>query len=128
MKRCGFTLIEILASILLIAVALIPIMIIVPQMIENSLNSERLTKVIFLAENKTEEVKRDAIYDFATSRDESATAFASPHGDYKYRVLDDEGTEIKVIQIQVWYDEDTDDILDSGEDSIVLDTKIADRG
>lgn len=128
MKRCGFTLIEVLASIALIAVALIPIMVIVPQMIENSLKSERLTKVIFLVENKTEEVKRDAIYDFSTSCDESVTAFTSPYGDYKYTVSDDEGTEIKVIQVQVWYDEDTDNILDSGEDSIVLDTKIADRG
>lgn len=124
----GFTLIEVLASIVLIAVALIPIMIIVSQIIENSLKSERLTKVIFLGESKIEEVKRDVINDFSTSRDESATAFASPYDDYKYTVADDEGTDIKVIQVQVWYDGDGDSALGSGEESITLDAKIADRG
>jgi len=124
----SFTLIEVLASITLTAVALVPIMVIVPQIIDNSLSSERITKVIFLGENKLEETKRDIINTFATSRDESATAFASPYGDYKYIVSDDEGTDIKVIQVQVWYDGDGDDILDSDEESITLDTKVTDRG
>ena len=128
MYKQGFTLIEVLASIVLIAVALIPIMMIVPQMIENSLNNEQLTKVIFLGESKIEEVKRDAINNFAASRDEAVTAFASPYGDYKYTVSDDEGAGIKVIQVRVWYDENGNNMRDSTEELITLDTKVTDRG
>lgn len=126
--RRGFTLIEVLAAVVLIAVALIPIMLIVPQMLGNSLKTERLTTVIFLGENKMEEVKRNVITAFAVSRDNPAAAFAAPYGGYKYTVSDDEGAAIKVIGVQAWYDEDGDNVLDSGEVSITIDTKIADRG
>ncbi len=124
----GFTLIEVLAAIVLIMLALIPIMVIVPRIIENSLNAQRLTTVIFLAESKMEEVKRDAINNFSASRDEAVTGFSSPYTDYKYTITDNEGTEIKAIQVQAWHDEDADNALDAIEQSITLDTKVADRG
>lgn len=128
MNKKSFTLIEVLASIVLLSGALIPLMVIVPQMIRNSLKSEQLTKVVFLAENKMEEVKCKTIDTFATSRDETVTAFSSPYGDYKYTVTDDEGADIKIIQVQTWYDENGDSVLDSGESSIIINTKVADRG
>lgn len=128
MNKHGWTLIEVLLSIVLIAAALIPIMIITSQMIESSLKTERFTTVIFLGEQKMEEVKRDAITNFTDSRDASAAAFPSPYGDYKYTVSDDEGLSIKVMRVQSWYDEDGDNILDAAEESITFDTKIADRG
>jgi len=124
----GFTIIEVLASIVLLATALIPIMVIVPQMIDNSLKSEKLIKVLFLGEKKTEEVKREAINSFSVSRDEPVSTFVSPYGDYKYTVSDDEGADIKVIQVQVWYDEDGDNTRNHNEVFIVIDTKIANRG
>lgn len=128
MNKKGFTLIEVLAAIILIAVALIPIMTIVPQMIENSLNTEKLTKVIFLAEKMMEETKRDAINDYDNfDGNASATKF-DPSEDYKYKVSDDRGSGIRVIQIEVWHDEDGNNAADSGEQSITLNTKIADRG
>jgi len=128
MNKKSFTLIEVLASIVLIAGALIPLMVIVPQMIRNSLKSEQLTKVIFLAQDKVEEVKRDSIDNFSVSRDEAVTAFSSPYQSYKYTVTDDEGADIKVIQVQAWHDADSDNTLDSEEDSITINTKVADRG
>ena len=128
MKKNSFTLIEVLAAIVLTIMALVPIMVIVPQMIENSLKSEKLTKVIFLGEEKIEEVKRNVINSFNTDRDEPATVFASPYEDYKYIITDDEAADIKVIQVQVWHDNDGDNIFDAGEESITLNTKIADRG
>lgn len=127
MSKKAFTLIEVLASILLIGGALISIMIIVPQIIENSLKTERLTTAIFLGESKLEDVKRDVINDFSDAKDESASSFSPPYGDYKYTVSDDEASDIKIIQVTAWYDEDDDDVLDSGEESIILDTKVADR-
>jgi len=124
----AFTLIEVLAAIILIAAALIPIMIISTQIIEKSLKDEHLTKVIFLAEGKIEDVKRSVVNSFGTSADESATAFDSPDEKYKYTVSDDEASDIKVIQVRVWYDENNNDALDSNESNITLDTKVADRG
>lgn len=124
----GFTLIELLAAIVLVALALIPIMMITTQMLDSSMKDEHLTKVIFLAEHKMEQVKRELVNDFSTSRDESVTAFDSPYDDYKYTVSDDEASGIKVIQVNVWYDEDNDNTLDSNERSITLNTKVADRG
>jgi len=124
----GFTLIEVLAAIILIAAALIPIMIITTQIIEKSLKDEHLTKVIFLAEGKIEDVKRSIVNSFGTSADETATAFDSPDEDYKYTVSDDEAADIKVIQVRVWYDDNNNDTIDSGESNITLNTKVADRG
>jgi len=128
MNRNGFTLIEVLAAIILIAAALIPIMIITSQIIEKSLKDEHLTKVIFLAEGKIEDVKRSVINSFSTSADEAVTSFDSPDEDYKYTVSDDEAFGIKVIQVRVWYDDNNNDTIDSGESNITLDTKVADRG
>ncbi len=124
----GFTLIEVLAAIILIAAALIPIMIITTQIIEKSLKDEHLTKIIFLAEGKIEDTKRSVVNNFAASVDETATAFDSPDEKYKYTVSDDEASDIKVVQVSVWYDENDDDALDSNESNITLDTKVADRG
>ncbi len=126
--RKGFTLIEVLAAIILIAAALIPIMIITTQIIEKSLKDEELTKVIFLAEGKIEDVKRGVVDSFATSATESTTAFDSPNDDYKYTVSDDGAASIKVIQGCVWYGENNDDTSGPGESNITLSTKVADRG
>ena len=137
MNRHGFTLIEVLASILLIGGALVAIMTIVPQMIENSLGTERLTKVIFLAERKTEEVIGKVINNFdndGAGYDESATAFTDDgYSAYKYTIDDevisaeDDDSKLKKIQVQVWHDEDDGNTVDSNEESITLDTKLADR-
>ena len=129
LKR-GFTLIEVLASIVLIALVLIPIMTIVPQMIENSLKSERLTKVIFLAERKTEEVMGELINNFGASIATSGNL----GGNYEYTVaLAQDGSipiaDLKIITVRVWYDEDGDGTFDDDMEliTIALDTKVADR-
>ena len=88
---------------------------------------ERETKVAFLAQLKMEEVKSKAIHDFAQDYTESATAFPSPDSDYKYTVSDDQGTGIKEITVNVWYDRDGDNNIDADEEDIDLNTKIAKR-
>jgi len=92
-----------------------------------STKQERYNNATFLAKAKIEEVMGKVIDNFSTNRSESATAFASPYTDYKYTVSDDVGTDIKVISVTAWYDDDGDGALDSGEESITLDTKVADR-
>ncbi|MCK4519555.1 MAG: prepilin-type N-terminal cleavage/methylation domain-containing protein [Candidatus Omnitrophica bacterium] len=130
MSKRGFTLIEVLASILLIVVALIPIMMIVPQMIENSLTDERLTRVIFLGENKMEETKRGVVSDYDVDRSASGSfsLLGSDYEDYKYIITDYNTAGIKTLTVQVWYDENGDDTLDFDEQSITLDTRVADKG
>lgn len=128
----GFTLIEVLASIALISVAIIPVAKALTQGLALSAKEERVTKVIFLAERKIEELENIILDDFDTHRDKVATAFTDDgYSGYKYTVSDTvierDGSDLKKIQVQVWYDEDNDNKVDSGEESITLDTKIAER-
>lgn len=128
MNKRAFTLIEVLASVMLVAIALAPLMMIMPQIIQNSLKSERLCKVVFLAEGKIETIKRSVINSFSTSRDEAVTAFGAPFTSYKYTVSDNEAAGIKNIQVTVWYDDNGNNAFDAGEDSIMLYARIANRG
>lgn len=128
MDKRAFTLIEVLASVMLIAIALAPLMMIMPQIIQNSLKSERLCKVVFLAEGKIETIKRSVINSFSTSRDETVTAFGAPFASYKYTVSDNKAAGIKNIQVTVWYDDNGNNAFDVGEDSIMLYARIANRG
>ena len=127
MNRRGFTLIEVLASVVLIAVAIIPVAEALTQGLVISAKEERLTKVIFLADRKMEEIIGKVIYDYNTDRDESGNF--SEYGDldpsyseYKYTVddsvIEDNDSKLKKIEVKVWHDD--------GE-SITLDTKIAER-
>ncbi|MFH0731527.1 MAG: prepilin-type N-terminal cleavage/methylation domain-containing protein [Candidatus Omnitrophota bacterium] len=132
MNKRGFTLIEAIASVLLIGVAIVPIAKILTQSFVISTKEERFTKVVFLAERKIEEVKNKALYDFNTDRDQSATAFTDTgFTNYKYTVADniieDDDSALKQIQVIVWHDEDNDNAVDANEESITLDTKIAER-
>ena len=128
----GFTLIEVLASVVLIGIGVIPIARVLTQSLVISTKEERLTKAIFLAQRKTEELKSKILYDFDTRQDENVAAFSdSGYSMYKYSVADTiierEDSDLKQIQVQVWYDHDEDNKLDDGEISITLDTKVAER-
>ncbi|MCP4650840.1 MAG: hypothetical protein GY853_12290 [PVC group bacterium] len=131
-KREAFTLTEVLAGIVLLALAIIPMANYLTQSFVISVREERITKTIFLAERKMEELKGKIIYDFNTDRDAKATAFTDPgYGNYKY-IVDDQTiatkkSGLKQIQVQVWYDEDGDKVIDSDEESVTLNTKIAQR-
>lgn len=137
-NRPGFTYLEILATILIMTIALIPIMRIMPEGMKATKRVERLTQAGFLAQQKMENVRRaifDPDYDFDNiNSSEGTTAFASPFGSYKYVVTDNQGAGIKELNVTVWFDENDNDIIDTyaapyqeDEVSVSLDTKIADR-
>ena len=111
----------------ILSVALIPLMEMLPGALVLDAQMERQSKVAFLAQQKLEEVKGRAIYDFSQDYSESATAFPSPDSTFKYTVSDDQGSEIKEIVVKVWYDKDGDDTVDQGEEDIELNTKVAKR-
>lgn len=124
---------EILATMLIMTIALIPIMRIMPEGMKATTRVERLTKAALLAQGKMDEIRSqilgtDENYGFSNDYTESATAFPNPDASFKYTVTDDQGTNIKELRVSVWFDEDDDDIQDSDEESVTLDTKIADRG
>jgi len=127
MGENGFTLLEILLTIIILGMALIPLMEMIPQALVLDNKVERETQAVFLAQQKLEEIKGKAIYDFSPDYSESATAFPSPHSIFKYIVSDDQGAGIKEIAVNVWYDEDGDNTVDSDEDEVELNTKVAER-
>ena len=127
MGENGFTLLEILLTIIILSMALIPLMEMIPQALVLDKKVERETQAVFLAQQKLEEIKGKVIFDFCTDYSESATAFPSPHSTFKYIVSDDQGTDIKEIAVYVWYDEDGDNIVDSDEEEVELNTKVAER-
>ncbi len=125
-KHKSFTLIEVLAAIILIAVALTPLMYILAQSLRLSVKEERLTKVIFLGTRKMEDVFSGVVYNFTPSVDQGPVEFSDYLG-YKYIVNDDENATIKTIAVTTWYDENNNDSVDSDEESVTLDTKICNR-
>jgi type II secretory pathway pseudopilin PulG len=136
----GLTYLEILATMIIMIMALIPIMRIMPEGIKATRKIEKLTKAGFLAQSKMDEVRSQILganpnYGFSKDYTKPSTTFPNPDAGFKYTVTDDQGTDIKELNITVWFDENDNDIIDTysgpyqeDEIRIDLDTKIADRG
>jgi prepilin-type N-terminal cleavage/methylation domain-containing protein len=133
----GFTLIEILVALIVLVMALIPMAGVVTHFLGENLDLERKDRTAFLAQLKMEEAKIKTIAHFLDNHDESATAFPAPDSSFKYTVtlsfiLDDKGIpesyDIKLIQVNVWYDGNSNNIVNAGEPSTTLYTKVARRG
>lgn len=142
----GLTYLEILATILIMSIALIPIMRIMPEGMKATRRVERLTRANFLGQSKMDEIRSQILgtnpnYGFSKDYNKSATAFPNPddppdpHFKYKYTVTDDQGAGIKELKVTVWFDENGNDEPDTYSDpheedeiSVSIDTKIADRG
>lgn len=128
----GFTLIEVLLALVILSIAIIPLMQIFPQASLISTDSQRETRIGFLAQQKLEQVKGQALSYFFGNYNESATAFPSPDSDFKYTVSyftasGDDGNQIKAIKVRVWYDDNDNSIVDGNENMIELTTKVSRR-
>lgn len=123
----GYTILEIVLTIAILSIALIPLMEMLPRalLLDNQL--EQRTRAAFLAQRKLEEVKGKAIYDFDQDYTESATAFAAPDARFKYTVSDQEVDGIKEIGVNVWHDTDGSDSAGDDEENVELNTKVARR-
>ena len=133
MSNRGFTFLEILAAIAIMTIALIPIMRYTPAAIAAARKIERQNQSVFLAQDKIDEARSRMLgsnpdYGFDHDYTTGATAFSSPFTGYKYTISDNYAEDIKILNVTVWFDEDQDNVLDSGEPNVSLDTKIADRG
>lgn len=120
----GFTLTEVLASAVLMAIALVPVLKahIAAQVLGTK--AERMTRGLGLAVQKTEDIRAAAwtafSTDFSTSSEVVSTGYLCTVQDGQ------ESSALKSIKVIVGYDIDGDGTLDNEEVDVVLDTQIAD--
>ena len=111
----AFTFIEVLTTIVIIAVGLIGIMNWVPLAIETKIKTEQRTKAIFLAQKNIEEAKRILLYDFNSNISWSVEEGFNCTGD-----VTADSPDLKTLSISVWH-------LNSPQDITKFYTKVARR-
>ncbi|MEW6101770.1 MAG: type II secretion system protein [Candidatus Omnitrophota bacterium] len=99
----GFNFLEVLAALVILSVALVPILTWVPASIQTKLKSERKTISVFLCQSKMEELRYQIIRNFNNDYNANGQAFNSPYQDYRYTITDNLGTNIKIISVSVWH-------------------------
>lgn len=129
----GFTILEILVSIAILSITIIPLVGLFSTAVVIHAQREQQTRTAFLAQLRLEEVKQKATYDFSTDYSIPETSggdpggFSAPDDKYKYTIIDDNDTDLREITIQVWYDENDDNTVDPDEQNVTLDTLVARR-
>ena len=121
----GFTLVEVLAAVVLTAVALLPVLhaLVSSQVI--GARTERATLALALAVKKTEHIRAAAQTSFDT---DFSTSSAVLSGNCLCTVQDgQESSALKSIKVQVGFDLDGDGTLAAGEIDVALDILVANR-
>lgn len=122
-SNTGFTLTEVLASVVLMAIALVPVLKahIAAQVLGTK--AERMTPGLSFAVKKMEEIHAAALTSFSTDFSTSSEVISTG---YLCTVQDgQESATLKSIKVLVGYDIDGDSFLDSEEVDVVLNTQIA---
>ena len=118
--RKGFSFLEVLAALVILSVALIPILTWVPTTIQTKLKSERKTTAIFLAQSKIEELRYKIINSFTDDYNRTSLAFDSPFQDFRYTVTDNLDQNLKTISLKVWH-------IQNPQDETIFYTQVAKR-
>jgi prepilin-type N-terminal cleavage/methylation domain-containing protein len=128
-NRKGFTLVEIMLATVILVISIIPVTIMLPRIYTDNKSIALANRAVFLGQMKMEEVKTKALTFYNSNYSvSSATAFASPDNMFKYKVSDVYDTDIKTLIVTVWYDNNSNNVLDGTEESVQYKTKIANRG
>ena len=130
--RAGFTYLELLIAITIMAAGLIPVLNLMTEGMDNADFVERATRSALLAQAKVDEIRNlalgsDPSYGFDVDYTESSSAFPAPDDKFRYTVTDSNRRNIKDISLVVWFDGDMNGDLDDGEAFVNLDTRIARR-
>ncbi|HDZ61944.1 MAG TPA: type II secretion system protein [Nitrospirae bacterium] len=134
----GFTLIEVLAAIVIFSILIALVMNVVAGSLVISKNTEIATRNVVLCSGKMDEIKAkilgrstDVAYSFGWGVDytAAATAFPAPDTGFKFTVSDPDfpAALIRDIAVTVWYDEDNDSVMDANEKGFTFNTKVAKR-
>ena len=121
----GFTLSEVIIASLLLVVAMVPILQALAGAHRTDIAIERKTRSLQLAQAKVEDIRARSIYNYST---DFTDASSSVDGLYLCKVVDSAVTaELRAIDVSVGYDENGNDVLDSGEVHVTLNTLVAKR-
>ena len=105
-SKTGFSFLEVLAALVILSAALIPVMLWVPTSIQTKLQTERKTIAIFLCQSKIEELHYSIINNFTKDNNVTSAHFPPPlPQDYLYTVTDDLNVNLKTISVSVWQNE-----------------------
>jgi hypothetical protein len=125
LKKNGFTFVEVLASVLLLAGTIVPFIQYAADNLVMSLKIERMVKSDLLAEVEMEKIKNVLRMSFDTDY----TAWSSDLGDnyLAQRTSTDVSVMLKDIGVFVGYDEDMNGSLETEEIIVTFRTQYADR-
>jgi len=117
----GFTFIEILVTVVIIAVGLVAIMNWVPLSIQTKIKLERRTTTIFLAQERIDDIKRSALANYDDNFNWAVPqSWPVPYDNFRWTASDDLGANIKAVSVSTWHIEEPDN-------KIIFDTEIARR-
>jgi Tfp pilus assembly protein PilV len=124
-KTKGFTFVEVLASILILAGVITPFILYAADNLTVSMEIERKVKSTLLAEGEMEKIKNVLRKSFDTD----FTAWSSILGDsyLASRTSTDVSSTLKIIGVSVGYDADKNDSLEPDEIMVTLTTQYAKR-
>ena len=125
LRTKGFTFVEVLASILILAGTIVPIITCAADSLATSLEIERRVKSTLLAEGEMEKIKNVLRKSFETD----FTAWSSSLGDnyLASRTSTDVSLTLKIIGVSVGYDADKNGSLGTDEIMVTLTTQYAER-
>ena len=125
LKKNGFTFVEVLASVLLLAGTIVPFIMYAADNLAMSLEIERRVKSTLLAEVEMEKIKNVLRKSFGTD----FTTWASSLGDnyLASRTSTDVSSTLKIIGVSVGYDADQNGSLGTDEIMVTLTTQYAER-
>ncbi len=124
-RQSGFTLTEVLASMVLIGAAMTPVLHALVNAQVTGTRAQRATQAIFCAERKIEDVRAELLESFST--DVSTMSEALANGIICNVSEAADGNLLKIVKVEAGYDENRNGALDADEIVAVLDTKVSDR-
>jgi len=125
MKTKGFTFVEVLASVLILAGTIVPLITFAADSLATSLEIERKVKSTLLVEAEMEKIKNVLRKSFETD----FTAWSSNLGDNYLagRTSADVSSTLKIIEVSVGYDANDNGSLGTDEIMVTLTTQYAKR-
>lgn len=125
LKKKGFTFVEVLASVLILAGTIVPLITFTANSLATSLVIERKVKSTLLAGGEMEKIKNVLRKSFETD----FTAWSSSLGNnyLASRTSTDVSSTLKIIGVSVGYDTDKNGSLGTGEIMVTLTTQYAER-
>ena len=125
MNRRGFTLIEVVVAVSLLAVAIVPILNALTVAYVTSSIIEQKTRSLVYAQSKLDEIRLRSVYNYDSAFAASDTSLGNS---YLYKVSDSpSGSDLRIITVMVGYDINGNNLLSGGEVQVTLSTLVARR-